>query len=260
MAKKNTVLLIEPRIFDYLPNIIRNAQEILGDSWNYVFLCGKGKMGHWSNVFDFGTNKNAMDFGTVQIRELPVENFEEPRQFNDFLKSKSLWQSLEGDFVLTIQSDTWLMKDPKYTIDYFINMNKTFIGGNCNYRWNECIREDVIFEYPNFNGGLSLRKRQDLIKILDIFPPEPTGEYWYDSNKIETDAEDVYFVLCANKLGLEIGNTEECSHFAVHSYYVDGFFGIHNPYAEETKEFLKTNHPELMGLNPGLKLYTLADK
>jgi hypothetical protein len=250
MAKKNTVLLIEPRIFDYLPNIIRNAQEILGDSWNYVFLCGKGTMGHWANAM----GQNVFDFGTIQIRELPVENFEEPRQFNDFLKSKSLWESLEGDFVLTIQSDTWLMKDPKYTIDYFINMNKTFIGGNCNYRWNECIRENIIFEYPNFNGGLSLRKRSDLIKILDTFPPEPTGEYWYDSNKIETDAEDVYFVLCANKLGLEIGNTEECSHFAVHSYYVDGFFGIHNPYGEETKTHLRSNHPELVELAQGLCL------
>ena len=143
---------------------------------------------------------------------------------------------------------------PKYTIEYFINMNKSFIGGNCNYRWNEFIRENISFEYPNFNGGLSLRKRLDLLKIIDTFPPEPTGSFWYDSNKMETDAEDVYFILGAYKLGLEIGDTEECSHFAVHSYYVDGFFGIHNPYHETTKQKLTTNHPELIDKNPGLKL------
>jgi hypothetical protein len=40
----------------------------------------------------------------------------------------------------------------------------------------------------------------------------------------------------------------------VHSYYVDGFFGIHNPYSPVTKANLKENHPELVELAQGLCL------
>jgi hypothetical protein len=246
MAQKNTVLIIEPRILEHLPNIINNAQKILGDSWNYVFLCGKGQKSYWEKQLETCIS--------IDIRELLVDNFSEPRLFNDFLKSKSLWESISGEYVLTIQSDTWLMKDPKYTIDFFIHLDKSFIGGNCNYRWHEFIREDLLFEYPNFNGGLSLRKRQDLITIIETFPPEPTEQWGHDSRRMETDGEDVYFIQGCLKLGFGIGDTEECTHFAVHSYYIDGFFGIHNPYDPVTKLHLKKNHPELKQNNPYLYL------
>jgi hypothetical protein len=268
---KNTVLLIEPRMLEHLSNVIKNSQEMLGESWNYVFYCGKNTKHVWEKHMT-----------GVDIRELPVENFQEPRFYNDFLKSKELWESLEGEFVLTIQADTWIMEHctmehaqmehctmehaqmghctmekkgtPKYTIDYFINLNKSFIGGNCEYRWHEFDRENIQVNYPNFNGGLSLRKRGDLLKIIDTFPPEPTETYGHDSKKIQTDAEDVYFVLGAKKLGLSVGDTEDCQHFAVHSYYVDGFFGIHNPYQPSTKARVKEIHPELVYLNPYLQL------
>jgi len=255
MDQKNTVLLIEPRILEHLPNIIKNAHEVLGDSWNYVFLCGKGQKSHWEKQLESAISIDIRESAiSIDIRELPVDNFPKPRLFNDYLKSKSLWESISGEYVLTIQSDTWLMKDPKYTIDFFINLNKSFIGGNCDYRWHEFIRENLSFEYPNFNGGLSLRKRQDLITIIETFPPEPTQQWGHNSRKMETDGEDVYFTQGCIKLGFGIGDTEECTHFAVHSYYVDGFFGIHNPYGPATKADLKKNHPELKKQNPYLKL------
>jgi hypothetical protein len=249
MAQKNTVLLIEPRILEHLPNILKNAQQILGTSWNYVFYCGKGTKSYWEEALNNDISETGID-----IRELPVTDFPDPRIYNDFLKEKTIWESVEGDYVLTIQSDTWIMKHPKYTIDFFINLNKSFIGGNCDYRWHEFIRENISFQYPNFNGGLSLRKRKDLLSIIETFPPEPTQQWGHDSKKMETDGEDVYFVQGCIRLGLGIGDNEECTHFAVHSYYVDGFFGIHNPYHEFTKSHLRLNHPELIKKNPYLCL------
>ena len=51
--------------------------------------------------------------------------------------------------------------------------------------------------FNNFNGGLSLRKRCDMMRIIDTFPPQKTCYILEKDNPakaFETDAEDVYFV------------------------------------------------------------------
>ena len=92
------------------------------------------------------------------------------------------------------------------------------------YNWNEHIRDNIWFQYRNFNGGLSLRKREDMILVIDSFPPKPTSDDHKTSQCIEIDAEDCYFVTGCHVLGLPIGNDEESSHFAVHYINIDEHF------------------------------------
>jgi hypothetical protein len=240
---KNTVLLIEPRIIDVLPTIVNEYRNHLGDQWNYVFYCGKGTVPHWQN--------NMPCF--VELRELEVDNFPEARLYNDFMKQRELWESLYGDYVLTIQADTWILNIPPYDINYFINLNKSYIGGNMAYVWGELYRENIRFEHRNFNGGLSLRKRHDMILVIDVFPPEPTAAHGGLSSKMETDAEDCYYTIGCHRLGLPIGDTKECSHFAVTTLYRDAFFGIHQPSGEASDNLIR-RHECLRGVNPHLKL------
>jgi len=219
---KNTVLFVEPRIFEECPSILNHFVNILGNDWNYVFYCGKNTKNHWEN-----TELKPI----YKVRELEVTNFENENLYSDFMKQKSLWDSLEGEFILTAQLDTWITNNNGYTIDDFIKLNKSYIGGNMCYPWLELSeRENVHFDYLNFNGGLSLRKREDMLKVIDSFPPEKTNRNVANSHqKINSDAEDVYFTLGCYKLGLPIGNDEESSHFAVHTVFKDNFFGLHQP-------------------------------
>ena len=64
---------------------------------------------------------------------------------------------------------TYILNVSPYTIDYFMNMNKSYIGGNMESEWKELIRENIYPKYINFNGGLSLRKRLDMIEIINTF-------------------------------------------------------------------------------------------
>ena len=166
----------------------------------------------------------------IEVRELKVNNFTIP-EYSDFMKSKELWETLYGEFVLTFQLDTYILNKEPYTIDYFMKLNKSYIGGNMDHGWNELLREKMYINYRNFNGGLSLRKRQDMIKIINTFGTELTKNN-YDSNKMQTDAEDVYFTIGCYMLKLSIGDTVECMHFCVNRIYVDGFFGVHKPIPE----------------------------
>jgi len=221
---KNTALICEPRKIDYLPKIIKQFQYVL-KNWNFVFYCGKDLKNYWKNILE-----------NVEIRELNDNNFS-PEQYNEFFKEKKLWESITGDFVLVFQADTWIHEDDKYNIDYFIKLNKSYIGGNMNYDWNELKRESINPKYKNFNGGLSLRKREDMINIINFMSKKENL-----SDESITDAEDVYFTIGCYKLGLPIGDDEESSYFAIHDIYKDKWFGFHNPNCIQT---LRICYPDL---------------
>ena len=162
---KNTVLLIEPRfIQDDTLVLLANAYNKLGDNWNYVFYCGKSFKNTWKSLLP----------NFIEVRELEHDNFENGKLHSDFCKKKDLWESLYGEYVLTIQLDAWIMNIEPYTIDFFISLNKSYIGGNMEYTWGYFDRRCINHTFRNFNGGLSLRKKNDMIKIINNFPPLQT--------------------------------------------------------------------------------------
>jgi hypothetical protein len=239
---KNTVLIVEPRIFDKLPLIIEEYYKHIGDGWHYVFYCGKGTTDHWKSVLK----------PYVELREIYTSNFSTGNEYNFFMKQRDLWSTLYGEFVLTIQADTWIVNTPPYTIDYFTNLNKSYIGGNMVYVWNELEREKIRFKYSNFNGGLSIRKRLDMVKIIDTFPIRRLEDGINYSNSHDTDPEDVYFTIGCKKLGMPLGDDEPSSHFSVHTIMKDAFFGIHQPCVEIQRE-LFTRFPDVHKRAPYLR-------
>lgn len=218
MTERNTALIVEPRVLQRLPQIIRRYVEVLGqEQWRFVFYCGKGRRPLWERALDV----------SVEIRELDVENLN-GATYSDLFKQADFWRSLYGEFVLVFQSDSWPLAQEPYTIDYFLAMNKSYIGGN-GTGWKETEREGVQFAYANFNGGLSLRKREDMIRVCEAFPARRTLIPGTASSTLESDAEDVYFTLGCHRLGLPISDDEPCAHFAINHHYVDRCFGVHKP-------------------------------
>ena len=248
---KNTVLFIDPRKIDHIVPILNEYYKLIGSSWNYVFYCGKGTVDYWKNA-PFTEALQTI----LELRELDVENFNSSDEYNDFMKRKELWESLKGDFILTTQVDTWPVNREPYTLDFFTALDKSYIGGNMYMPFYESIREGINFPFNNFNGGLSLRKRLDMIRIIETFPPQKTCYILEKDNPakaFETDAEDVYFTIGCYRLGLPLGDDEASSHFAVHSFYKEAYFGIHNPHAEAAFS-LNIHWQKLKNINPYLKL------
>lgn len=230
--KKNTALIVEPRFLEIIPYFIHEYYKILGNDWIIVFYCGKGLKKLWEYKLDMIKN--------IEIRELEVNNFDS-LEYSYFFKQSKLWESLYGDFVLTFQVDSIIKNIEPYTIDNYMKLNKSYIGGNMCYDWHELQRENINVNYRNFNGGLSLRKRLDMIKIIQTFGIEFTEK---KSSNIRTDSEDVYFTLGCYKLNLPVGDDEFCSHFAVHTIYHDKFFGLHNS-VYLPKQHIITQHSDL---------------
>ena len=226
----NTALIVEPRNLEHIPLIIKQYKTVLGEEWQIVFYCGKNLKSYWEKLLDLD----------IEIRELDVCNLTF-NEYSDLLKTKNLWDSLYGEFVLVFQSDSWIHYDSIYNIDYYVNKSKSYIGGNMSYPWDELNRENINPKDRNFNGGLSLRKKNDMLKIINTYPPEKTVN---NSKNLLTDAEDVYFVIGCYKLGLSVGDDEESCHFAIHTLYKSNWFGIHNT-IPDVKNKLIVDYPEL---------------
>lgn len=118
---KNTALIVEPRDDVNVVHLINDFQNKLGDDWIIVFYCGQNLK---NKMIELLTTAN------VEVRELSVSNFNSLNEYSDFMKRKDVWQSLYGNFVLTFQFDTYIINESPHTIEHFINMNKSYIGGN----------------------------------------------------------------------------------------------------------------------------------
>ena len=208
----NTAVIVEPRLLKNLSFIINDYYKKLGKGWKIVFYCGEGLQNIWLDLLN---NRN------IEIRELK-KNCYNYNEYCDFIKSKELWENLYGEYVLLFTANSTIINQPPYTIDYFMSLNKSYIGGNQNYLWNELSIENIYPQYNNFQGGLSLRKRLDMIKIIDTLNI-------HDNYKILQYPEDIYFTIGCYKLGLPVGDDEASSHFSVHNYIpYNGFFGVNN--------------------------------
>lgn len=228
----NTAVIVEPRQIDRVIKVIQNFQSVLPQSeWSIVFYCGKELSAYWSEKL----------FG-VEIRELDVNNLE-PYQYNDMFKSRQLWESLYGEYVLVFQLDTWLHPESNYTISDFTSKEYSYIGGNLDWIWDEFVVLDKLqipyskHKYGSFNGGLSLRKRADMIRIIEEIPPMPTPHWSVIRREFESPnptldtikimAEDTYFTLGSYVLGLKVGDDAFCEKFACHQFFVEKPFGYH---------------------------------
>ena len=236
IKQKQVALIVEPRKLEKLDKIITNVYNKLNNNsrykWCILFYCGKGLKTYYLTLF------HNID---ITIIELDTNNFTF-MEYNDFLKSLSLWNTINSEYTLVFQADCYIFNNPPYTIDYFTDKKCSYIGGNMSYQWKELVYHNINSQYRNFNGGLSLRKTKDMINIIQSFNPEQSIE---KVDKFETYGEDVYFTIGAYKLNLKIGNTKDDQHFSCHSIITDKCFGIHNSDAFLDKKQLLNIYPEI---------------
>lgn len=119
-------------------------------------------------------------------------------EYNQLLTSKAFWNNIDEEHVLIIQHDSALLRKG---LDEFAEYD--YIGAP----WK--------FEPYVGNGGLSMRKRSAMLRILDEVP--------YNG----TDNEDIYFAHGCIKLGLNIAPIEVAGKFSCETIFKLGTMGCH---------------------------------
>lgn len=121
--------------------------------------------------------------------------------YNALMTSKQLWEMIPFDKVLIFQQDAKLLK---YGIEEFTEWD--YVGAP----WK--------FQQHGGNGGLSLRSKEMMLKIITSAP--------YQGPSID-GYEDVYFSNNMEKFGGKLAPREVCEQFSVEGIFKLGTLGYH---------------------------------
>ena len=127
ITEKINGVLVEPRLVKQIYMNIVNFQKVMKDSKLY-FHCGKNTKSLHLEEF----KKYPIDIKNVIIKELNTNNLT-PYTYSDLFKSLSFWENMEGDYILTIQTDGCLCAKSPYSIKEFTKYD--YVGGYAYQKW-----------------------------------------------------------------------------------------------------------------------------
>jgi hypothetical protein len=216
-------LFVEPRYVKQIFYTIINFQKCLSNITLY-FFCGKGLKQQIQNLFNSEYKNINQDLLIIEELNCNNLNFE---TYSNLFKQKEFWLKMNGEYILTIQTDGCLCPNSPYKIEEFYKYD--YVGGYAHQKWwwKETNGLHSYNDYQCFNGGFSLRKRQACIDVIEHFPTNESCNY-YDGCPIEKYGEDLYFVAGLLKLKYNVGLDLFATKFCTHTDYHYETFCIHN--------------------------------
>jgi hypothetical protein len=127
-------------------------------------------------------------------------NIKSLNDYNNMLTSKVLWEAIPFDKVLIFQQDSNLLRTG---IEEFLGWD--YIGAP----WK--------FQEHGGNGGLSLRTKEFILKVIEKFPYDVSREGY----------EDVYFSNHIAEVGGKLAPRSICEQFSCESIFTLGTLGYH---------------------------------
>jgi hypothetical protein len=153
-------VIIETRFRTNLIPLILHFSGVLGPSWPILIYTSVEAVGQFSTSAALG---RYLKTGVIQIRILPQDVlFTDSDSVNAFMTQPWIWESLApAEHILIFQSDSMLCANAARSVEDFFQYD--MIGAP--------IAKDLG---KGYNGGLSLRKRSTMLRVLDNWDWEKT--------------------------------------------------------------------------------------
>ena len=215
ISKNNSkeAVLIEFRCFPHIEFLLRNSIQKLGDSWNYTVVCchtNKVMVKHLCGAISPNIKVVVYPFKDIDIN-----------LYNILLSRKDFWEMFVGEKILIYQEDSCIFNQ---NIDTFLQYD--YIGAPWPLHQNDnshCVG----------NGGLSLRTKNVMIKVIDTIhimdsSCNSSTLNYMNSVNLRIIPEDVYF--SKNMIDFNLGNVAQhdiAKRFSIESIYCENSFGGH---------------------------------
>lgn len=195
LKKNNTyaAVIVEPRKLDVFEMVLRNFMYFLSKEWTlYIFH------GTENEKFVKQITKN---WGQIEYVNLGKANLTQ-QDYNSLLTSAEFYNRIHCENILIFQCDTILRKPiPREFLDYDFVGAPWFSPGEGYLQIG--------------NGGLSLRKKSAMLKIINQQPYEPPNN------------EDGYFAKNLVQLRMNTPSVQTASEFSVETIFYHDPVGIH---------------------------------
>lgn len=191
---KRKSLLIETRNLIHNEFVIKNSIQKLGDGWGHIIYCHRNNHEQIKSICD----QISPD---IEIRLLEKDlNINE---YNNLLLNLDFWNGIDCEHVLIYQTDTFINTSFDESFLEWDYIGAKWYGKN-SIKIGEIYSEttgDRVDRLDIGNGGLSLRRKDMMIKALSDteFRDKIYGIKW--RKELDGPPEDVYFSVYANKYG-----------------------------------------------------------
>jgi len=158
LTNRKVAVIVDTRQAFFLPYVIKNVASTLGAEWNVHVFHGLSNEA-WL--------KAALSGWQIRWSSLGLDHLSK-KTYNALFKSVEFWQLFPEDHILVFQLDSILFHRPLDSLLRF-----SMIGAPCGVN------------SETWNGGLSLRTKAAMVRVLQE-NPEEVREHPYE-------AEDVFF-------------------------------------------------------------------
>lgn len=218
--------------------LIKNVFTAIPQMTQLYFFCGQHQTRLYTNLFC----KNKINSKFITIQELGWTQYDRQRHHN-FMKSKTLWDMMEGDYVITMSVGGYFNENmSKFTLDYF--MKYDFIGGTFNR--NQSTKGHGLLNKNKdnvacFQGNFSIRNRKKCVRVIEQFPTNKTCPTYRDDVDFREYSEDYYFVNGMHRLGMKVGMDHIARHWCSHQIMYEPSFCYYNNQKSKTWMKQETN-------------------
>ena len=206
---KYTAIIIEPREHKALEYVLTNFYNNLSNEWQIIVFHGNKNIKYVENIIN-KFNKNRIKLINLKVNNLTIE------EYCELFYNKWLYDNIPTETFLVFQTDTLICPRYKHLINDFLKYD--YVGAP----WGPDMMKEIINIYGGKdavgNGGLSIRKKSKMLKILIKY-----STYHKSGWRLN---EDVFFSIYAKHKP----TAEEAKNFSIESIYNDKAFGIHKAY------------------------------
>ena len=233
---KYTAVMVEPRKHPALEFVINNFLDNLDEQWSMVIIHGNLNEKY---IMDIITRLSDINKSRIQLVNIGVDNLT-IAQYSEMFYNPLFYNYIPTETFLIFQTDSMILKENRSQIYDFINYD--YVGAP----WANNM--GLLGKMGVGNGGLSLRKKSKMVKLLD-FKNRARHKNVYG----KYIAEDQFFCgyYTQKEVPLLKPTLQKATLFSMESIYSETPFGIHKPWLGINKnkfnQFL-TKYPDVSKL------------
>ena len=206
--REKCAVIIEPREHPHLSAVVRNVLHFLDDSWGLCIVHGTRNRRFVEEMVDGWGDVLLLDCGAA---DLPGSTY------SDYKASRPFWWQLPSETILTFETDSVLRRRG---IEAFLEYD--YVGAP----WVWALNGNREAEGPVGNGGLSLRKRSAMLRIIEKHGHE----------RRPGTLEDQFFSRWLYRDGHRLPSLETAGAFSTETLFQPHSLGLHKPWVCQFEE------------------------
>jgi hypothetical protein len=216
-----TAIIIEPRKHNALEFVLNNFWDNLDERWTFVILHGLNNEDFVKNIVKKSVNARRTQLVNMGVSNLSVS------QYSELFYNPLLYDYIPTETFLVFQTDAIILKENRNKVYDF--MRYDYVGAPWPHDWN------LLGKMSVGNGGLSLRKKSKMIKLLKLKNKIKHTHSMYGKYIAEDQFFNGYYF--PNEY-VSKPTFEQAQNFSIEAVYSDAPFGVHKLWMGLNKETL----------------------